>query len=152
LRSLTKIVSVIDHELSGIGCSKLSLPLLTPAELWERTGRLATAGPGVFRVSDRKNADFILAPTHEEAITSLAASLLNAGMPAPLRLYQIGPKFRDEARPRAGLLRAREFIMKDLYTFDVSRENALATYESVAGAYRRIFQRLGINAIQVRSH
>ncbi|KAF0487328.1 putative proline--tRNA ligase, mitochondrial [Gigaspora margarita] len=129
LRSIEKIEKIIDQEMRNIGAQKLSLPILLSANMWKRTGRWDTTGSELFKLKDRKTSDFCLAPTHEEEITQLVANDVFSYRQLPLRLYQIGRKFRDEMRPRAGLLRGREFIMKDLYTFDTTEETALKTYE-----------------------
>ncbi|OKL60245.1 hypothetical protein UA08_04512 [Talaromyces atroroseus] len=129
--------------MQSIGASKLSLSSLSSQELWEKTGRLKS-GSEVFTFNDRKESRFLLAPTHEEEITSLVANLVTSYKELPLRVYQISRKYRDEARPRQGLLRGREFLMKDLYTFDYNTEKALETYEAVREAYKRIFDTLKI--------
>ncbi|CAG8527983.1 14724_t:CDS:2 [Cetraspora pellucida] len=144
LRSLEKIEKIIDQEMRNIGAQKLSLPVLLSANMWKKTGRWNTTGSELFKLKDRKASDFCLAPTHEEEITQLIASDVFSYRQLPLRLYQTGKKFRDEMRPRAGLLRGREFIMKDLYTFDVTEEAALKTYEEVNEAYKKIFTRIGL--------
>ncbi|CAG8782846.1 20343_t:CDS:2, partial [Gigaspora rosea] len=154
LRSIERIEKIIDQEMRNIGAQKLSLPILLSANMWKRTGRWDTTGSevgsridpieGLFKLKDRKTSDFCLAPTHEEEITQLVANDVFSYRQLPLRLYQIGRKFRDEMRPRAGLLRGREFIMKDLYTFDTTEEAALETYEEVNEAYNKIFSRIGL--------
>ncbi|KAF9910764.1 hypothetical protein BX616_010778 [Lobosporangium transversale] len=143
-RVLDKIENIIDEELENIGCQKLSLPNLLPSENWKKTGRWESTGQEMFKLKDRKGADFLLAPTHEEEITSLIAKEIQSYRQLPIRVYQVGRKFRDELRARSGLLRGKEFLMKDLYTFDVSEEEALKTYDDVVLAYRRIMKRFGI--------
>jgi prolyl-tRNA synthetase len=123
------------------------MPTVLPAALWRKTKRWDDAGPELLRVRDRKLADYCLAPTHEEPVTALVQQKLSSHKDLPLRLYQVGAKFRDEARPRSGLLRARQFLMKDLYTFDVSKAAALRTYDAVRGAYRSIFARVGLPGV-----
>ncbi|KAL1885588.1 hypothetical protein Plec18167_001083 [Paecilomyces lecythidis] len=129
--------------MQSVGASKVSLSSISSQELWERSGRLKE-GSEVFRFKDRKESRFLLAPTHEEEITTLVASLVKSYKDVPIRLYQISRKYRDEPRPRQGLLRGREFIMKDLYTFDYNNEEALKTYELVKDAYVRLFDELKI--------
>ncbi|KAI7818323.1 hypothetical protein BC939DRAFT_463243 [Gamsiella multidivaricata] len=143
-RILDKIEGIIDDELEKIGCQKLSLPNLLTAENWKKTGRWESTGQEMFKVKDRKGADFLLAPTHEEEVTTLIAKEIQSYRQLPIRVYQVGRKFRDELRARSGLLRGKEFLMKDLYTFDVSEEEAMKTYDEVVLAYRRIMQRLGV--------
>ncbi|KAK3813186.1 MAG: hypothetical protein J3Q66DRAFT_442415 [Benniella sp.] len=143
-RILDKIEAIIDDELENIGCQKLSLPNLLTAENWKKTGRWESTGQEMFKVKDRKGADFLLAPTHEEEVTTLIAKEVQSYRQLPIRVYQVGRKFRDELRARSGLLRGKEFLMKDLYTFDVTEEEALKTYDEVVLAYRRIMKRLGV--------
>lgn len=128
--------------MASVGGQKMNMPKLLPKELWEKTGRWNDMGSELIRLKDRKGEDFCLAPTHEEIVTSLAAAGVSSPKQLPLRLYQIGDKYRDEARPRFGLLRAREFVMKDMYSFDVTKEDAIKTYEEVREAYIRVMQRL----------
>ncbi|CAO3701540.1 unnamed protein product [Rhizopus stolonifer] len=130
--------------MQTIGSQKLSLPILLNPDNWKKTGQWDGSAGEFFRVKDRKDSDLLLAPTHEEEITRLVATELRSPKQLPIRLYQIGRKYRDELRPRAGLLRGREFIMKDLYSFDQTVEDAFKSYEDVAGAYKRIFERLGV--------
>ncbi|KAI8140267.1 hypothetical protein BJV82DRAFT_520391 [Fennellomyces sp. T-0311] len=144
LRTLEKIEAIIDQELKAIGSQKLSLPLLLSAENWKKSGRWNASKGEFFRLKDRRDIDMLLSPTHEEEITQVVAAELKSDKQLPMRLYQIGRKYRDEFRPRAGLLRGREFVMKDLYTFDASVEDAYVSYDLVAGAYQKIFQRIGI--------
>jgi prolyl-tRNA synthetase len=127
--------------MGSIGASKLSLSSITTEALWRRSGRYS-ANSELLRIKDRRESGFLLSPTHEEEITALVASMVHSYKDLPLRLYQIGRKYRDERRPRQGLLRAKEFLMKDLYTFDHSSEAALKTYESVREAYNNLFNEL----------
>ncbi|KAF9428956.1 hypothetical protein BGZ94_000351 [Podila epigama] len=143
-RVLDKIENIIDEELELIGCQKLSMPNLLASDNWKRTGRWETTGPEMFKVKDRKGADFLLAPTHEEEVTALIAKDVQSYRQLPVRVYQVGRKYRDELRARSGLLRGKEFLMKDLYTFDVSSEEALKTYDEVVVAYKRILNRIGV--------
>ncbi|KAL3491171.1 hypothetical protein BJX62DRAFT_205659 [Aspergillus germanicus] len=141
LRVQEKLERLIDKHMQSLGASKVSLSSISSQELWEQSGRLKE-GSEVFRFLDRKESRFLLAPTHEEEITTLVGSLTKSYRDLPLRVYQISRKYRDEPRPRQGLLRGREFIMKDLYTFDHSVEEALKTYDLVRGAYTRLFDEL----------
>ncbi|KAM3584421.1 hypothetical protein VKS41_003236 [Umbelopsis sp. WA50703] len=144
LRTIEKVENIIDEEMKAIGGQKLALPLVLSSELWKKTGRWNKMGGELFKLQDRKESDFLLAPTHEEEITHIVANELSSYRQLPIRLFQIGRKYRDEMRPRSGLLRGREFTMKDLYTFDESIETASATYDEVQGAYQRIFKRIGV--------
>ncbi|KAL7924991.1 hypothetical protein ACQKWADRAFT_284734 [Trichoderma austrokoningii] len=142
LRVQDKIERLVDKHMQSIGASKLALSTLTTEELWRKSGRLDKVSPELFRLKDRKDVPIMLSPTHEEEITSLVASTLKSYKDLPLKLYQITRKYRDEIRPRHGLLRSREFIMKDLYTFDLTHESAVETYRDVAGAYSAFFSDL----------
>lgn len=139
----SKLESLIDKHMSSLSASKLSLSSLTTETLWRQSGRYSSNSE-LLRVADRKESGFLLSPTHEEEITALVANMVHSYKDLPLRLYQIGRKYRDERRPRQGLLRAKEFVMKDLYTFDVSADAALATYEQVRRAYNNMFDELKI--------
>ncbi|KAF9180714.1 hypothetical protein BGZ51_004435 [Haplosporangium sp. Z 767] len=143
-RVLDKIEAIIDDELEKIGCQKLSMPNLLTSDNWRITGRWETTGQEMFKLKDRKGADFLLAPTHEEEVTTLIAKEVQSYRQLPVRVYQVGRKFRDELRARSGLLRGKEFLMKDLYTFDVSEEEAMKTYDEVVLAYRKIMKRIGV--------
>ncbi|KAI0889474.1 prolyl-tRNA synthetase [Annulohypoxylon maeteangense] len=142
LRVEEKLQALIDKYMLQIGASKMSLSSISRQSLWEKTNRLAGYGQELFRFRDRKDAALLLAPTHEEEITALVSESFNSYKQLPLKLYQIGRKYRDEFRPRAGLLRSKEFLMKDLYTFDYSVELALSTYEEARAAYSRLFDEL----------
>ena len=148
VKSLQKLERLIDEEMTAIDGTKLACPSLAPAQLWKESGRWNAMGGELWRIKDRKNVDFCLGPTHEEIVSSLMASELQSYKQLPLRLYQTTTKFRDEMRPRSGLLRSREFIMKDMYTFDVSEEAAKTTYELVCEAYGRILKRLDVPFIK----
>jgi prolyl-tRNA synthetase len=143
LRVQSKLESLIDKHMRSIGASKLSLSSITTEALWKQSGRYS-ANSELLRVKDRRESGFLLSPTHEEEITSLVANMVHSYKDLPIRLYQTGRKYRDERRPRQGLLRAKEFMMKDLYTFDYSHENALVTYEDVRQAYKNLFDELKI--------
>lgn len=150
LRALEKLIRVIDEELQSIGAQKMSMPTMMQAALWEKTGRWATSE--LFKLQDRLNREYCLGPTHEESITKLVSESSNqlSYRRLPLMVYQITRKFRDEMSPRYGLLRGREFEMKDLYTFDTNVGTAKETYELVCEAYCSIFERLGLNYIKVQ--
>ncbi|KAI0025438.1 hypothetical protein F4780DRAFT_330413 [Xylariomycetidae sp. FL0641] len=137
-----KIEKLIEKYMSQLVASEVSLSTVSSQALWKKTNRLDSYGPELFRFGDRKEAQYLLAPTHEEEITSLVAKSVRSYKNLPLRLYQINRKYRDELRPRQGLLRSREFVMKDLYTFDYSRATALRTYAQVRDAYSSLFDEL----------
>eukprot|EP00127_Corallochytrium_limacisporum_P000410 Clim_evm105s11 gene=Clim_evmTU105s11 len=145
LRIMTKIERIIDEELGKLGCQKLAMPYMSPVSLWASSGRSESLGKETFRVQDRKHQTYILNPTHEEVVCELVNSGLKSYRQLPLRVYQTGRKYRDEMRGRGGMLRAREFHMNDLYTFDVSPEAAAETYGEVMQAYHAIFSRLGVD-------
>jgi prolyl-tRNA synthetase len=150
LRVQSKIEALIDKHMSSLRASKLSLSSISSEELWQQSGRLST-GSELFKFRDRKDTRFLLSPTHEEEITSLIGGLVSSYRDLPIRVYQVGRKYRDEKRPRGGLLRGREFIMKDLYTFDVNDEVARKTYDSVRGAYRNFFDELKVDYIEAQA-
>ncbi|KAJ4985702.1 prolyl-tRNA synthetase [Stagonosporopsis vannaccii] len=141
LRVQNKLEALIDKHMESIGASKTSLSSITTEELWKQSGRYSSNSE-LLRLSDRKDSGFLLSPTHEEEITALVASVVHSYKDLPLRLYQTGRKYRDERRPRQGLLRAKEFMMKDLYTFDSTVEAGLETYKSVRQAYKNLFDEL----------
>ena len=143
-RVLRKIERVIREELERVGAIEVLLPALQPAELWHETGRWDEYGLELFRLQDRHDRDFALGPTHEEVITSLVRDELNSYKKLPLTLYQIQTKFRDERRPRFGLLRGREFIMKDAYSFHLDEDSLDETYEQMKDVYSKICNRLGL--------
>ena len=142
---LSKIEQIIREELEAVNAQELLMPAMQSAELWQESGRWEKYGPELMRFKDRHNRDFALGPTHEEVITTLVRDEIKSYKKLPLTLYQIQTKFRDEKRPRFGLLRGREFIMKDAYSFHASRESLDATYEDMYRAYSNIFTRLGLN-------
>jgi prolyl-tRNA synthetase len=143
-RVLHKIEQIIREEMDAAGAQELLMPTFVPAEYFKETGRWDLYGPTLLRIKDRKGGEYHLAPTHEEIITDLARREVKSYRQLPLNLYQIQLKYRDEPRPRAGLLRCREFIMKDAYSFDVSEEAALRSYEQMRDTYHQIFKRLGL--------
>lgn len=142
MRMLQKITNVIDEEMERIGASRIEMPQLLSSALWHKTGRVQAMGSELFRLKDRRGAELILAPTHEEEVTRLIGADVDSPKALPVRVYQIGRKFRDEPRPRAGLLRTKEFLMKDMYSFDASAEAAKEAYADVRGAYASIFNRV----------
>ena len=151
LRVLAKVERVVREEMDGIGGQEVHFPALLPKEPYEASGRWVEYGPNLFRLRDRKGADYLLAPTHEEMFTLLVKDMYSSYKELPLVLYQVQTKYRDEARPRAGLLRGREFIMKDAYSFDVDDAGLERSYADQRAAYRRIFQRLGLEHVVVRA-
>lgn len=145
LRVLRNVERIVREEMDAAGAQEVLLPALLPSEYFKETGRWDRFGDTLFRLKDRKGAEYHLGPTHEEIITDLARREVQSYRDLPKNLYQIQTKFRDEPRPRGGLLRGREFIMKDAYSFDVSPEAALASYEQMRVAYRRVFDRMGFD-------
>jgi prolyl-tRNA synthetase len=148
-RTLRKIEEVIRQEMDRAGAQEVLMPSVQPSELWEESGRWAMYGPELLRFQDRKGANFCLGPTHEEVITSLVRGEVRSYKQLPVNLYQIQTKFRDEIRPRAGLMRGREFIMKDAYSFDVDEAGAKRSYQAMYEAYCRIFRRMGLQFMAV---
>ncbi|WP_341351169.1 proline--tRNA ligase [Nocardioides convexus] len=151
LRVLRKVEAVIREEMAAIGSQEVHFPALLPREPYEATNRWTEYGDGIFRLKDRKGADYLLGPTHEEMFTLLVKDLYGSYKDLPLSLFQIQTKYRDEARPRAGLLRGREFIMKDSYSFDVDDAGLDASYAAHRDAYVRIFDRLGFDYVIVKA-
>jgi prolyl-tRNA synthetase len=144
LRVLRKVERIVREEMDRAGALEILMPVLLPAEYYQETGRWELYGPVLFRLKDRKGGDYNLAPTHEEIVTDIARREIRSYRDMPKNLYQIQTKFRDEPRPRAGLLRCREFLMKDAYSFDTSEEKALASYEKMRVAYNNVFTRMGL--------
>ncbi len=151
LRALHKIEAIVREEMERAGAQETLFPILQPADLWKQTGRWETMGPGMFRVQDRKEAWFVLAPTAEEAFTALAKNEISSYRQLPCTIYQIQNKFRDEIRPRFGLIRGKEFIMKDAYSFDADEASADKSYKAMYDAYTRIFERVGLKAHPVEA-
>jgi len=151
LRVLRKIENIIRKYMDDAGALEVLLPILTPAELWQETGRWDVYGKELFRLQDRKGRDFALGPTHEETITDLVRKNIRSYKDLPKNFYQIQTKFRDEARPRYGLIRGREFLMKDAYSFDVSEEMAVKSYEIMKETYHKIFSELGLDYLMVEA-
>jgi prolyl-tRNA synthetase len=150
-RVLRKVEAIVREEMDAIGGQEVHFPALLPKEPYEASGRWTDYGPNIFRLHDRKGADYLLGPTHEEMFTLLVKDLCSSYKDLPLTLYQIQTKYRDEARPRAGLLRGREFVMKDSYTFDLDDAGLQQAYDAHRGAYIKIFDRLGFEYAIVRA-
>lgn len=150
-RVLKKVENIVREEMDAAGAQELLMPFVQPKELWEESGRWEVYGRELMRLKDRHNRDMCLGPTHEEIITSIARDGLKSYKQLPVNLYQIQSKFRDEVRPRFGLLRGREFIMKDAYSFDTTQEGLEKEYENMAKAYTKIFKRCGLNTKMVQS-
>ena len=143
-RVLSKVAQIVREEMDGAGAQEMTLPIAQPLELWARTGRDVDYGPLMFRLHDRKDAAFCLSPTAEEVITSIVAGEYTSYRDLPVNLYQINWKYRDELRPRFGLLRGREFLMKDAYSFHVDLDDLKRTYQDMYDAYSRVFERCGL--------
>ena len=150
-RVLKKIENIVREEMDAAGAQELLMPFVQPKELWEESGRWEVYGRELMRLRDRHDREMCLGPTHEEIITSIARDGLKSYKQLPVNLYQIQSKFRDEVRPRFGLLRGREFIMKDAYSFDTTQEGLEKEYENMAQAYTKIFKRCGLNTKMVQS-
>ncbi|MET7767500.1 proline--tRNA ligase [Nocardia sp. NPDC005366] len=149
LRVLRQVENVVREEMDAIGAQEISLPTLLPREPYETTNRWTEYGDGLFRLQDRKKADYLLGPTHEEMFALTVKGEYNSYKDLPVVLYQIQTKYRDEERPRAGILRGREFIMKDSYSFDLNEEGLKNSYQAHRDAYQRIFERLGVKYVIV---
>ncbi|KAF4323926.1 hypothetical protein G195_001883 [Phytophthora kernoviae 00238/432] len=150
-RILLNVERIVREEMDRAGCQEVLLPIMQPAELWEESGRYTQYGPELMRLKDRHAREFALGPTHEEVVTALARDEVNSYRKLPFTLYQIGTKFRDERRPRFGLLRGREFIMKDAYSFASDWEELDRTYQAMNTAYSRILERCGLEYIRVEA-
>ena len=146
-RSLRKLMDIVRRELDASGAVELSMPAVQPAELWQESGRWQMYGKELLRIKDRHERDFCFGPTHEEVVTDIARRELRSYRQLPVNLYQIQTKFRDEIRPRFGLMRGREFLMKDAYSFDVDAKGAQRSYYVMFLAYLRTFQRMGLKPI-----
>mgnify|MGYP001079765186 CR=1 FL=1 len=151
LRSLHKIEDIIRDEMNKAGGQEICMPVLQPIELWEKSGRGVSFGQSLFRLFDRKERELALGPTHEEVITDLVGRSVQSYRDLPLLLYQIQTKFRDEPRPRGGLVRVREFVMKDLYSFDTDAEGLDINYQKMIAAYKNIFSRCGLPVIIIEA-
>ena len=144
LRVIRKVEAIVREEMNRAGAVELSMPVVQPAELWQETGRFTTNGPELLRIQDRHGRDYIVQPTSEEVITDIARQEIKSYKQLPKNFYQIQTKFRDERRPRFGLMRGREFTMKDAYSFDRDLDAAKKSYDTMSGAYRKIFDRFGL--------
>jgi len=151
LRALRKVEKIVREEMDRAGGLEILMPALQPPDLWEKSGRIQAAADVLFHVKDHQDRRWILGPTHEEVVTALVAGEVQSYRQLPRTLYQIQTKYRDEIRPRFGLMRAREFIMKDAYSFDTDEATAKNSYDAMVGAYRKIFERVGLNALQVEA-
>jgi prolyl-tRNA synthetase len=150
-RSLNKVAAILREEMDAIGGQEVRLPAVQPLEIWEESGRAAAFGDEMVRLKDRRGRPMVIAPTHEEAVTLLAKQFIQSYRDLPVLLYQIQTKFRDEPRPRSGLIRVREFDMKDGYSFDANEEGLEIVYQQAIGAYRRIFARCGLPVVMVEA-
>ena len=151
LRALRKVEKIVREEMDRAGALEILMPALQPPDLWERSGRIQAAADVLFHVKDHQERRWILGPTHEEVVTSLVAGEVQSYRQLPRTLYQIQTKYRDEIRPRFGLMRAKEFLMKDAYSFDADETGAKKSYEAMVGAYRKIFFRVGLDALQTEA-
>ncbi len=151
LRVLHKVENIIREEMNRAGAVEVLMPALQPPEIWQQSGRYETARDVLYKAKDRSNKEWVLSPTAEEVITTLAAAEISSYRQMPVNFYQVSVKFRDEIRPRFGLMRAKEFIMKDAYSFDASDEAAMASYRKMYDAYARIFNRCGLKNFPVEA-
>ena len=151
LRVLRKIEAIVREEMDRAGALEILMPAVQPPEIWQASGRYEQAADVLFKVADSKGREWLLGPTHEEVVTSMTAAELNSYRQLPINFYQVQTKFRDEIRPRFGLMRAREFMMKDAYSFDATDEAALISYQKMYDAYVRIFERCGVQAFPVEA-
>ncbi|NDF68834.1 MAG: proline--tRNA ligase [Actinobacteria bacterium] len=151
MRVLQKVEQVVREEMNAIGAQEVHFPALLPREPYDASGRWTDYGPNLFRLQDRRGVDYLLGPTHEEMFTLLVKDLYSSYKDLPVWLYQIQTKYRDEARPRAGLLRGREFVMKDSYSFDLDDDGLQRSYDAHRAAYKRVFERLGLDVVIVKA-
>src|SRR5687767_7032862 len=151
LRVLRKAEAVVREEMNAAGAVELVMPAVQPAELWQESGRWAEYGPELLRLKDRHDREFVIGPTHEEVITDIARRELKSYRQLPVNFYQIQMKFRDEIRPRFGIMRGREFLMKDAYSFHADQASLAEGYEVMKQAYTRMFERMGLNFRSVRA-
>ncbi len=151
LRSMRKIENIIRAEMNAAGAQEVLMPVIQPVELWRQSGREEAFGPTLLHLQDRRERQMVLAPTHEEAVTDLARRHVRSYRDLPINLYQVQTKLRDEARPRAGLIRVREFHMKDAYSFDVDQDGLDAAYDKMVQAYWNIFRRSGLDVVAVEA-
>lgn len=148
-RSITKIRNIIREEMDRAGAQEINMPVVQPRDLWEESGRADTFVPPLARFQDRRERDMVIAPTHEETATAMARAGVTSYRDLPFTIYQIQTKFRDETRPRGGLLRVREFEMKDAYSFDADEDGMDCSFQAMVGAYKRIFNRCGLDVVMV---
>ena len=151
LRALRKVENIIREEMNRAGALEMLMPAVQPAELWQESGRWSAYGPELLRLTDRHGREFVVGPTHEEVITDIARRELRSYRQLPVNFYQIQTKFRDEVRPRFGVMRAREFIMKDAYSFHLDEASMAEGYAAMRSAYTRIFTRLGLKFRSVQA-
>ena len=151
LLTLRKAEAIVREEMDRAGALELEMPVVQPAELWQETGRWEKMGPNMLHLKDRHERDFVVGPTHEEVITDMVRSAVRSYRQLPVNLYQIGRKYRDEIRPRYGLIRCREFVMKDAYSFHVDAKSLDETYQKMRECYRAIFERCGLKTIPVEA-
>lgn len=151
MRSLKKVQEIVRQEMDRAGALEMVMPILQPSELWKQSGRWESMGPGMFRVVDRAEHSYAMSPTAEETVTEVMRNIINSYRQLPVTVYQIQWKFRDEIRPRFGLMRSKEFLMKDAYSFDTSMEAADESYKAMFDAYKRIFERCGLKAYPVEA-
>ncbi|MGH8337156.1 MAG: proline--tRNA ligase, partial [Gammaproteobacteria bacterium] len=144
LRVIRKVEAIVREEMNRAGAIELSMPVVQPAEFWQESGRFEKMGPELLRIKDRHERDYVVQPTSEEVVTDIVRQEIKSYKQLPRNFYQIQTKFRDERRPRFGLMRGREFTMKDAYSFDQDAQAAKASYQVMAQAYRRIFDRFGL--------
>ncbi|MDG1815149.1 MAG: proline--tRNA ligase [Glaciecola sp.] len=144
LRVLNKVANIVREEMNKAGAIEIQMPVVQPADLWEESGRWEEYGPELLRIKDRHNRDFVLGPTHEEVVTALVRNEVSSYKQLPLNLYQIQTKFRDEVRPRFGIMRGREFLMKDAYSFHLDQDCLQTTYDKMFQAYCNVFERIGL--------
>ena len=150
-RAIRKVEQIIREEMEAAGAQEIRMPAIQPLELWQETGRDESYGPVLFRLQDRRERPMVLAPTHEEAVTDIFRKTAQSYRELPQRVFQFQTKFRDEPRPRGGLTRVREFIMKDAYSFDADEESFQATYAAMARAYHNVFRRCGVPVVAVQA-
>ena len=151
VRVLRKVEQIVREEMNRAGALEVLMPTLQPPDIWQQSGRYQAMGDGLFKIRDRTKKEWVMSPTAEEVITTVAAAEINSYRQMPVNFYQVSMKLRDEIRPRFGLMRAKEFIMKDAYSFDVSDEAAMASYHKMYDAYKRIFDRCGLQNFPVES-
>ena len=151
LRALHKVEKIVREEMDRAGALEVLMPTMQPTDIWQQSGRYETAAEVLFKVRDRAKKEWLLSPTAEEVVTTVAAAEINSYRQMPINFYQVSIKFRDEIRPRYGLMRAKEFIMKDAYSFDVNDEAAMASYKKMYDAYKRIFDRCGLKNFPVEA-